>query len=105
MTATLPAWPRCPDGERVGRRTVGSARDRRPPPPPLTADARPDEGEILQERPDRPVVRIGDVVRHPRQPWSVSVHALLAHLAEAGLTEAPRPGPVVDDHDDVAYIE
>ncbi|SDT02559.1 Phosphotransferase enzyme family protein [Friedmanniella luteola] len=71
----------------------------------MTADVRPDEGEILQERPDRPVVRIGDVVRHPRQPWSGSVHALLAHLAEVGFAEAPRPGPVAEDHDDVGYIE
>ncbi|GAA1850758.1 phosphotransferase [Microlunatus capsulatus] len=71
----------------------------------MTADARPDEGEILQERADRPVLRIGDVVRHPRQPWSGSVHALLAHLAEVGFAEAPRPGPVAEDHDDVGYIE
>lgn len=71
----------------------------------MTAGARPDEGEILQERADRPVLRIGDVVRHPRQPWSGSVHALLAHLAEVGFAEAPRPGPVAEDHDDVGYIE
>ena len=77
----------------------------------MTADVRPDEGEVLQERADRPVLRIGDVVRHPRQPWSGSVHALLGHLVEAGFPEAPAPGPVVEGDgsdggwDDVAYIE
>jgi phosphotransferase family enzyme len=44
-------------------------------------------------------------VRHPRQPWSTSVHALLGYLQEAGFAEAPRPGPVAEDHDDVAFIE
>lgn len=68
-------------------------------------DAVPEHEEVLQERADRPVVRIGDVVRHPRQPWSGSVHALLGFLQEAGFVEAPRPGPVAEDHDDVAYIE
>jgi hypothetical protein len=80
------------------------------PDPPVTADVLPDEGEILQERADRPVVRLGDVVRHPRQPWSGSVHALLAHLADVGFAEAPVPGPVVEDGadggwDEVSYIE
>jgi len=60
---------------------------------------------VLQDRPDRPVVRIGDVVRHPRQPWSASVHALLGYLSEAGFAESPQPGPVADDHDDVTYID
>ena len=73
----------------------------------MTAPARPDEGEVLQERADRPVVRLGDVVRHPRQPWSGSVHALLAHLADVGFAEAPVPGPLTPDGDwdDVGYIE
>ena len=67
--------------------------------------ADPTTAEVLQDRADRPVLRIGDVVRHPRQPWSASVHALLGYLEAAGFTEAPRPGPVAEDHDDVAYIE
>ncbi len=67
-------------------------------------------GEVLQDRADRPVLRIGDIVRHPRQPWSGSVHALLGHLQEAGFTEAPVPGPLTEDAadsdwDDVGYIE
>jgi hypothetical protein len=61
--------------------------------------------EVLQDRADRPVVRIGGIVRHPRQPWSTAVHALLAYLNEAGFSEAPTPGPVAEDHDDVGYIE
>jgi hypothetical protein len=63
------------------------------------------DGEVLQDRSDRVVVRIGDVVRHPKQPWSTSVHSLLGYLREAGFTEAPRPGPVGPDFDDVGYIE
>ncbi|GAA1432176.1 aminoglycoside phosphotransferase family protein [Microlunatus lacustris] len=52
------------------------------------------------------MLRIGDVVRHPRQPWSGSVHALLAHLTEVGFAEAPVPGPLAPDGDwdDVGYI-
>ena len=65
----------------------------------------PQPEEVLQDRADRTVVRIGDVVRHPRQPWSSSVHALLAHLRDAGFTQAPVPGPLDADHDDVGYIE
>ena len=61
--------------------------------------------EVLQSRADRPVVRRGDQVRHPRHPWSESVQALLAYLAEAGFAESPRPGGVSGDHDDVGYIE
>src|SRR4051794_148714 len=50
--------------------------------------------EVLQSRADRPVVRHGDQVRHPRHPWSESVQALLGYLAEAGFAESPRPGGV-----------
>ena len=61
--------------------------------------------EVLQSRADRPVVRHGDQVRHPRHPWSESVHALLAYLAEAGFFESPRPGLLSADFDDVTFIE
>lgn len=64
----------------------------------------PVEAEILQDRSDRPVLRIGNVVRHPRQPWSTSVHALLSYLREVGFTEAPNPRPLAADHDDVEFI-
>jgi len=60
---------------------------------------------VLQDRADRVVVRIGDVVRHPKQPWSASAHALLSYLRDAGFTEAPAPGPLGPDYDDVAFIE
>ena len=33
------------------------------------------------------------------------MHALLAYLAEAGFAESPRPRPLAQDFDDVAYIE
>ncbi|MGC4939655.1 phosphotransferase [Kribbella sp. DT2] len=35
-------------------------------------------------------VRVGDTVRRPTGPWTPAVHALLAHLAAAGLRGAPR---------------
>lgn len=37
------------------------------------------------------VVRVGDTVRRPAGPWTPAVHALLAHLHDAGFTAAPRP--------------
>ena len=37
------------------------------------------------------VVRVGDTVRRPAGPWTPAVHALLAHLHEAGFHAAPRP--------------
>jgi Ser/Thr protein kinase RdoA (MazF antagonist) len=60
--------------------------------------------EVLQDRADRPVLRVGDRVRHPSQPWSASVQALLAHLRDAGFTEAPQPFGVTPDGDEVAFI-
>jgi hypothetical protein len=36
------------------------------------------------------VVRVGGTVRRPTGPWTPAVHALLAHLAEAGLAGVPR---------------
>src|ERR1700753_2437604 len=38
-----------------------------------------------------PVVRVGDTVRRPAGPWTPAVHALLAHLHDAGFEGAPRP--------------
>jgi Ser/Thr protein kinase RdoA (MazF antagonist) len=37
------------------------------------------------------VVRVGATVRRPAGPWTPAVHALLAHLHEAGFHAAPRP--------------
>jgi hypothetical protein len=37
------------------------------------------------------VVRSGDTVRRPAGPWTPAVHALLAHLHDAGFNGAPRP--------------
>ncbi|HEY0937683.1 MAG TPA: phosphotransferase [Trebonia sp.] len=37
------------------------------------------------------VVRVGDTVRRPAGPWTPAVHALLAHLHDAGFEGAPRP--------------
>lgn len=60
--------------------------------------------EILQDRPDRVVRRIGPVVRYAREPWTESVHGLLAYLGERGFSEAPRPVALTDDHEDLSYI-
>ena len=43
------------------------------------------------------VVRAGDTVRRPAGPWTPAVHALLAHLHEAGFHGAPRPLGI-DEH-------
>jgi hypothetical protein len=37
------------------------------------------------------IVRIGDTVRRPRRPFSVTVQAFLAHLHASGFTAAPKP--------------
>ncbi|MET1005191.1 MAG: aminoglycoside phosphotransferase family protein [Propionibacteriaceae bacterium] len=60
--------------------------------------------EVLQDRADRPVLRVGDRVRHPAQAWSGSVQALLAHLRAVGFTEAPRPYGLTADGDEVEFI-
>ncbi|WP_405798049.1 phosphotransferase enzyme family protein [Streptomyces sp. NBC_01506] len=45
--------------------------------------------ESLQDGP-RPVVRIGDTVHRPVQPWTPAVHALLRHLEAVGFPYSPR---------------
>ncbi|WP_433067150.1 hypothetical protein [Dactylosporangium sp. CS-033363] len=47
--------------------------------------------EVLQDQPHRTVVRVGDTVRRPVQPWSPSVHALLGHLE--AMSSYRHPGP------------
>ncbi|MFT4218724.1 MAG: phosphotransferase [Micropruina sp.] len=56
----------------------------------------PELREFLLDGEDLPggnvggAVRIGSTVRRPTGPWTPAVHALLAHLAEAGLPAVPR---------------
>src|SRR5215813_6750985 len=41
-------------------------------------------------------VRVGDEVRRPAQPWTATVHSVLAHLEDGGFDGAPwRPGLVI----------
>ncbi|MEV0663711.1 aminoglycoside phosphotransferase family protein [Actinomadura luteofluorescens] len=47
--------------------------------------------DVLQDGPHRQVVRVGDTVRRPVQPWTATVHALLEHLEAVGFPYAPRP--------------
>lgn len=46
---------------------------------------------MLQDGPHRQIVRVGDTVRRPVQPWTATVHALLRHLQAAGFPYSPRP--------------
>jgi hypothetical protein len=63
----------------------------------------PDD-EVLQDRPDRPVIRTGDTVRRPAQPWTAAVHALLRHLADVGFRCAPRVVGVDGPYEIVTYL-
>lgn len=50
------------------------------------------EGEPLTGGSDtQGIVRIGDTVRRPLRPFSLTVQAYLAHLRDAGFTGAPLP--------------
>src|SRR6516164_4240358 len=50
------------------------------------------EGELLiGDGVTQGIVRIGDTVRRPLRPTSLTVQAYLAHLRDAGLTGAPLP--------------
>jgi hypothetical protein len=50
------------------------------------------EGELLAGDGVTPgIVRIGDTLRRPLRPFSLTVQAYLAHLRDAGLTGAPLP--------------
>ncbi|MEQ4209162.1 aminoglycoside phosphotransferase family protein [Actinopolymorpha sp. B17G11] len=64
-----------------------------------------EDGEILQDRSDRPVVRVGSTVRHPLQPWTPAVHALLGYLCDAGFAYAPHVVGIEGDVDILTYIE
>jgi hypothetical protein len=50
------------------------------------------EGELLTgDGVTQGIVRIGDTVRRPLRPFSLTVQAYLAHLRDAGFTAAPLP--------------
>ncbi|WP_336206987.1 hypothetical protein [Nonomuraea sp. LPB2021202275-12-8] len=46
--------------------------------------------DVLQDGAHRRVVRIGDTVRRPVQPWTPAVHALLRHLQAVAFPYSPR---------------
>jgi hypothetical protein len=46
--------------------------------------------DVVQDHPHRQIVRIGDTIRRPVQPWTVTVHSLLRHLEAVGFPYAPR---------------
>ena len=50
------------------------------------------EGELLTgDGVTQGIVRIGDTVRRPLRPFSLTVQVYLAHLRDAGFTGAPLP--------------
>jgi Ser/Thr protein kinase RdoA (MazF antagonist) len=54
------------------------------------------------------VARRGEIILRPRGPWSITVHALLAHLERAGFTGSPRiADPGFDDsgNETLRYVE
>jgi hypothetical protein len=64
----------------------------------------PDD-EVLQASHDRPVVRRGSTVRHPVQPWTPAVHALLDYLRDAGFPYSPRVVGMEDGYEILTYID
>ncbi|MEV5905630.1 aminoglycoside phosphotransferase family protein [Streptomyces sp. NBC_00015] len=62
--------------------------------------------EVMQDGAHRRVVRIGDTVRRPVQPWTPTIHALLSHLEKVGFAGAPRPLGIDDEGREVlTYLE
>lgn len=60
----------------------------------------------MQDGAHRRVVRIGDTVRRPAQPWTPTVHALLRHLESVGFAHAPRALGIDDEGREVlSHIE
>ena len=56
------------------------------------------EGELLTgDGVTQGIVRIGDTLRRPLRPFSLTVQAYLAHLRDAGFADAPLPFGV-DEH-------
>src|SRR3954471_23632273 len=64
----------------------------------------PDD-EVLQDRPDRPVIRSGNTVAHPVQPWTPAVHALLRFLEQEGFEAAPRVLGVTGGTEILSYLD
>jgi aminoglycoside phosphotransferase (APT) family kinase protein len=65
-----------------------------------------DDHEMLQDKPHRTVVRVGDTVRRPLQPWSSSVHELLRYLEGIGYPHSPRfLGINADGREVVSFID
>jgi hypothetical protein len=63
------------------------------------------DDEVLSGRADRPVVRVGATVRHPIQPWTPAVHALLTYLEGAGFPYSPRVVGIDDRTEVLSFIE
>jgi hypothetical protein len=62
------------------------------------------EGELLTgDGVTQGIVRIGDTVRRPLRPFSLTVQAYLAHLRDAGSTAAPLPLGVDEQGREVLY--
>ncbi|MFD4112191.1 aminoglycoside phosphotransferase family protein [Streptomyces niveus] len=61
---------------------------------------------VLQDDPDRRVVRVGDTVRRPVHPWTPAVHQLLRHLEGVGFPYSPRVRGIDEEGREVlTYLE
>jgi Phosphotransferase enzyme family len=60
--------------------------------------------EILQQRDDRVLTRLGEAVRHPWHPWSPATRALLKHLSAVGFALSPRVIGTDGQADLLSYI-
>jgi hypothetical protein len=60
---------------------------------------------VLKDEPDRTVIRVGDTVNRRAYPWTPTIHALLAHLKEAGFNHVPTPLGIDDSgREHLSYI-
>lgn len=50
------------------------------------------------------IFRDGDVVYRPLQPWSSTIHRLLAHLKESGIYEVPQFLGIDDDQEKLSFV-
>ena len=74
--------------------------------PGIPGPMSPPEEEVLAGGNISKVVRIGQTVHRSAGPWTPTVHALLAYLAEAGFEASPRPLGMDDAGREVlSYIE
>lgn len=61
--------------------------------------------EVLKGGNGREIIKHGDAVRRPLQPWSHSVHRVLAHLQQHGFRHCPRLLATDEQFEQLSFIE